>query len=172
MHPSLLKSALIPILLLIVLLRVDSAFAAPIPYAEDLSQLAAEAKQRQIPIMLVVTQYHCGYCERMKHEVLQPMQLSGDYNDRVLMRELMIDPGEMVTNFQGRHEPASDFIGHYKVSVTPTLLFLDAGGKEAAERILGINTVDYLLFYIEDAIDKAAKTMTSKLEPAARKRPF
>jgi thioredoxin-related protein len=166
MHPSLLKSALIPILLLIALVRVDATFAAPIPHAENLRQLAAEAKQRQLPIMLVVTQDHCGYCERMKREVLQPMQLSGDYDDRVLMRELMMDPGEMVTNFQGRREPASAFIGHYKVNVTPTLLFLDASGEEAAERILGINSVDYLLYYIEDAIDKAKATMTSRLELA------
>lgn len=166
MYPSVIKSALIPILLLMALVRVDTARAAPIPYAEDLSRLAAEARLRRIPIMLVVTQYHCGFCERMKSEILQPMQLSGDYAERVLMRELLIDPGEMVINFQGRREAAASFISHYRLKVTPTLLFLDPTGEEAAERIVGINSVDYLLFYIEEAIDKAATAMSGSLELA------
>ncbi|MCU7937214.1 MAG: thioredoxin fold domain-containing protein [Candidatus Thiodiazotropha sp. (ex Dulcina madagascariensis)] len=123
--------------------------------ADDLSQLAAESEQRRLPILLMVSQYHCGFCDRMKEEVLQPMRLSGEYRNRVLMRELSIDPGETITNFQGEPETAEDFIHQYEVHVTPTLLFLDAEGKEAAERIVGINTVDYLIFYIEEAIDEA-----------------
>lgn len=152
------------ILLVIALTWANPVVAGIIPYATDLSQTAEEAKARGVPIMLIVSQYHCGYCERMKSEVLQPMQLSGDYDGQVLMRELLIDPGETVTNFQGRREAASSFSAHYKVSVTPTLLFLDPEGNEAAERILGINTIDYLLFYIEDAIEKAASVMARTLE--------
>jgi thioredoxin-related protein len=159
MHGSIIRVALFPILLAITGLRVTAAGADTLPFAEDLSRLAAESKHRGIPIMLVVTQYHCGYCERMKSEVLLPMRLSGEYEDRVLMRELMIDPGETVTDFQGRREAAATFAAHYRVSVTPTLLFLGPDGEEAAERIRGINTVDYLPLYIEEAIDAATKRM-------------
>jgi len=91
----------------------------------------------------------------MKEEVLEPMVLSGDYTARVLIRELRMDPGSYVTDFQGERLTAAAFSARYKTRVTPTLLFLDAQGQEAAERIVGINTVDYLLFYIEDAINKA-----------------
>jgi thioredoxin-related protein len=163
MIPSVFKLILISLLLLI---RADIAAAAPIPLADDLSRLATQAKAQRIPIMLLISQYHCSFCERMKSEVLQPMQLSGDYQDRVLIRELMMDPGGRVTNFKGRREDASAFAEHYRISVTPTLLFLDPEGREVAERILGINTVDYLLFYIEDAIDTATATMASSTEAA------
>lgn len=159
MHRSVIRAALISILLAIACVRVAAAGADTLPFAEDLNRLAAESKHRGIPIMLVVTQHQCGYCERMKSEVLQPMQLSGEYEERVLMRELTIDPGETVTNFQGRREEAATFAARYKVSVTPTLLFLAPDGEEAAERIRGINTVDYLLFYIEEAIDAATRRM-------------
>ncbi|MCU7830232.1 MAG: thioredoxin fold domain-containing protein [Candidatus Thiodiazotropha sp. (ex Myrtea sp. 'scaly one' KF741663)] len=128
---------------------------ASIPLADNLRELADKAKQQQSPIMLMFSQYHCEFCELMKTEVLDPMQLSGEYENQVVMREVMIDPGEMITNFQGKREAASIFADRYGVFVTPTLVFLDTNGKESAERILGINTIDFLLFYIEEAIETA-----------------
>ncbi len=154
-----------PFPLLVALLLLTPAWTlhaevnASLTPADDLQQLAKTARERRIPILLMVSQSHCGYCELMKNEVLIPMQLSGDYTERMLLREMMIDPGEMVTNFLGRRERADAFSRRYKVRVTPTLLFLDDRGEEAAERILGINTVDYLLFYIEEALDNALQAM-------------
>jgi thioredoxin-related protein len=98
----------------------------------------------------------------MKEEVLQPLMLNQEYRQRVLIRELSIDPGEMVTTLQGRRQAAADFIDQYHVSVTPTLLFLDAKGREAAQRIIGINTVDFLFLYIDDAIDQATARIESR----------
>ncbi|MEW7984700.1 MAG: thioredoxin family protein [Candidatus Thiodiazotropha sp.] len=128
---------------------------------EDMRQLSWASKQKRIPILLMVSQYHCDYCDRMKEEVLQPLQLDQAYRHRVLIRELFIDPGEMVTTLQGKRQAADDFITQYNVSVTPTLLFLDAEGREAAQRIIGINTVDFLFLYIEAAIDQATAKILS-----------
>jgi thioredoxin-related protein len=128
-----------------------------LPVAEDFSELGAESKRKQIPILLLISQYHCEYCDQMKHEVLQPMHANGDFQNRALVRELLIDAGEKVTDFQGNRMDASAFSQRYGVFVTPTLLFLDNKGQEVAERILGINTMDYLVFYIQDAIKTAAQ---------------
>lgn len=127
--------------------------------ASDLQKLAQMAEKKRIPILLMVSQEHCEFCELMKQEVLNPMLLSGEYSDKVVIRELLIDQGELVTDFAGRQQSAQAFSSGLNVWVTPTLLFLDHRGEEAAERILGINTVDYLLFYVEDAIDSASTTM-------------
>ena len=127
-----------------------------LPIAEDLSKLGADAQRQQLPILLLVSQYHCEYCDLMKREILHPMRLNGDFRQRALMRELLIDAGEKVTNFQGQTVNAAEFADQYGVFVTPTLLFLDHTGHEAAERILGINTLDYLVFYIQAAIETAA----------------
>lgn len=137
--------------------------------ARDLQALGETAEQKRIPILLMVSQEHCGFCELMKQEVLDPMLLSEEYTDLVLMRELLIDPGEMVINFAGRRQTAEDFSDGYSVWVTPTLLFLDPQGRQAAEPILGINTIDFLLFYIEDAIDSAKSTMEPKSHSANRR---
>jgi len=144
------------LLLCLLMLSASGLFAGEgVPSVEDFQQLAREAELRQLPILLMVSQYHCGFCERMKEEVLGPMMLSSDYTSRVLIRELQIDPGHYVTDFQGQRLSAEAFTARYKTQVTPTLLFLDAQGNEAAERIVGINTVDFLIFYIEDAINEA-----------------
>ena len=131
-----------------------AAGAGLIP-AGDLRQTAREARQRHLPILLMVSQSHCGFCERMKNEVLEPMLLNGDYDSRVLIRELSIDAGEWVTDFQGRHLTTRELGARYQAEVTPTLLFLDPDGREAAERIVGINTVDLLPLYIESALTQA-----------------
>jgi thioredoxin-related protein len=62
----------------------------------------------------------------------------------------------MVIDFQGNRVAAAEFSQRYAVYVTPTLLFLDSRGEEAAERILGINTLDFLMLYILDAAESAA----------------
>lgn len=147
------------LLLLLLVSRFTVADTLTLSPADNLQQLGETAAERGIPILLMVSQYHCGYCERMKNEILNPMLLSGEYEGRVLMRELSIDPGEQVINFQGLPESAESFSHGYKAYVTPTLLFLDGSGQEAVERIRGINTIDYLPLYIEDAIDNATRAM-------------
>jgi thioredoxin-related protein len=154
-RPAQALSALLWLMLLSS--RLISAEPVALPYATDLKQLGKQAADRDIPILLMASQHHCGFCDAMKKKVLLPMQLSGDYTHKVFIRELRIDPGEQVTNFQGQQESAKQFSHRYHVHVTPTLLFLDGYGHEVAERIIGINTVDYLPFYIEEAIETATK---------------
>ncbi|MCG8015825.1 MAG: thioredoxin fold domain-containing protein [Candidatus Thiodiazotropha sp. 'RUGA'] len=152
----------LPVTLLLCLLLLSPAYAdqSVIPQVHDLQKLAIEASKKKLPIVLLISQYHCGYCDRMKQEVLYPMSISGDFEQTALVRELMVDEGEMVNDFQGNRVAASAFSQRYSVFVTPTLLFLDNRGEEAAERILGINTMDYLLFYILNAAETAAGKVT------------
>jgi thioredoxin-related protein len=123
----------------------------------DLKRLGAESMRKKLPILLIISQSHCGYCERMKREVLNPMQINGDFENRILVREIIIDSSEQLTDFDGNRVDAADFSQSYGVYVTPTLLFLNSRGEVAAEPILGINNIDYMLFYIQDAVDMAVK---------------
>jgi thioredoxin-related protein len=149
------RSNLTTFLILLIFSGFLQAESGRIPRADNLSQMAELASRSGASILLLVSQYHCEYCDLMKREILNPMQLSGEYKDRVIMQEILIDPGEVVTNFAGKREATEEFADRYGVFVTPTLLFLDADGNEAAERILGINTIDYLPLYIDSAIEKA-----------------
>ena len=62
------------------------AKAVTVSVATDLSVLAKQAKDRKLPILLMVSQDHCPFCSLLKSDVLNPMLLSGDYDDRVIIK--------------------------------------------------------------------------------------
>lgn len=135
------------------------ALAAGLEQAKDLRALAAEAADRDVVILLAISQEHCGYCVRLKEEILQPMEVSGDYVDRVLIRELLIDRWETAIDFDGRDKRSSEISDRYKVWVTPTLLYLGPDGSELAPRMLGINTVEMYGHYVDQAIETALRRL-------------
>lgn len=137
-----------------------------IPVSRDFSKLAELAEARRIPILLMVSQDHCPFCELLKNEVLNPMVISGDYNDKVVMTELLIDVGDSVVDFKGNKVFPGKIAADYKTWVTPTILFLDHQGKEVQKRMLGVNTVEMYGFYLDESID-AALAAVKKGEPYA-----
>ena len=122
-------------------------------------QLAA---QRKVPLLIIFSQIDCAFCERLKEEVINPMLISGDYTDKVLIREFMIDHDEEITGFNGKSVEAISVFYDYDLYVTPSVLLLDSQGNELAERQIGINTVDYYSYYLDAAIDKARKIIRAR----------
>ncbi len=114
------------------------------------------------PILLLISREECAYCVQIKNEILEPMIISGDYNDRLIIRELMLDPFTKVRGFDGSMIDASYIATSYKIKVTPTLLFLGPDGKELAERMVGINTLELFSFYVDQAIDQATTKLNAK----------
>lgn len=84
--------------------------------------------------------------------------------DQVIMREVLIDPGQSITNFQGQYLSTRKFASGYGVKLTPTLLFLDPEGSELTARIVGINTLEMYSFYLEAAIKEANQKMQDRLD--------
>lgn len=128
----------------------------------NLQQLGAEARAKKVPIMLVASQAHCAFCQLLKEEILQPMLLSGDYGDKVIIRELMIDSDDMVPDFHGVLRRQGDISTDYKVWVTPTVLYVDGNGKEMAEPVLGVNSLDYYGYYVDETINELLEILRSK----------
>jgi thioredoxin-related protein len=121
----------------------------------DLQQDGLHASQRNIPLMIMFSQEDCAFCLKLTEEIINPMLISGDYTDRVLIRELMIDSGMDIIDFSGKPVNPRELFNRYRLFVTPSVLILDSSGKELAERQIGINTVDYYGYYLDQAIDKA-----------------
>jgi len=116
---------------------------------------ADNARRDRLPILLMVSLSDCPYCEKLKGEILNPMMLSGDYDAKVLIRELLVDEGEEVVDFGGDAVPAMQLAKRYGPVLAPTLLFLDPQGREIAQKIRGITTLDFYSFYLDQAIEEA-----------------
>jgi thioredoxin-related protein len=149
-------------LLIICLIPIGVLADAGLPLARDLQQDAKLASRSGKPIMLMMSREHCTYCDLMKREILHPVAVEGEYGQRVILREMLIDRGMPIKDFQGKTQSAKTFSQGYGVHLTPTLLFLDPLGKELTEPIVGINTLELFGFYLDAAIEEAVKKLQSR----------
>ena len=154
MKPSLYKPAVFGCALLWLLaggLQADTR----VPVADNLHQDGRQALARQLPILLAFSADDCSYCELLEEDFLQPMLLSGEYEDSIIIRKLVLDNGSSVTDFSGRRTAATRLSDHYRVFVTPTILFVNGNGRELAERMVGINTPELFGGYLDACVETA-----------------
>ena len=144
--------------------RKTNAEQAPdgVPLVLDLQSETSQAAGRPIPILLVITREGCPYCARLRREVLVPMIRSGEYDERVLIRELMMEPETGITGFDGRATTTAEVARQYGVEITPTVLLLDSEGRKLHEPIIGINNSEMYAYYLDSAIEKAALELTQR----------
>jgi thioredoxin-related protein len=135
----------------------------PLTEATDLAADAAIARKQQKIILLLISQQNCPYCTLIKKEVLLPMNSSGEYDDRLIIRELFIDLGTRVRSFQGTMEQSRDFAYGYEVDLTPTLLFLGPDGEELSSRRIGVGNLEYYHYLVDRGIDEALQKLKQPL---------
>lgn len=126
-----------------------------VPVATDLQQLGVQASERRLPILLSFSALDCSYCALLEEEFLEPMLLGGEYTDKIIIRKLVLDNGSRVGNFSGRQLDATQLSDQYRIYVTPTILFVNAHGRELAERMVGINTPELFGGYLDNCIETA-----------------
>ena len=123
--------------------------------ARDMSADGKLARKDGMPILLLVSQLTCPYCEQIKREILHPMVVAGGYRGELLIRELYMDTHGRIRDFKGQYVDNGQFAHGYGVYLTPTLLFLGPDGRELTERMVGINTPEYYFYYVDQAIQSA-----------------
>ena len=126
-----------------------------VPVVQDLQSDSEQARNKGLVLLLIVSSTDCGFCERLKREIIRPIIASGAYQDKVLIRELLLDRGMNITDFDGTQTTAVAIAGRYDEGLTPTVLFLSPQGLELTARRRGINSVEFYHHYLDKAIDKA-----------------
>lgn len=155
-NPAIMRHLMILCLLAFQCARVC---ASDHPPRSDLSALAATAKQQGLPILLIVSQHHCPFCERLQEEIIRPMEISEDYEDRVIIAEILIDSVVDIPGFDGDLVRPGALAEAYRVWVTPTLLFVDHAGTEVHRRMLGVNTIEMYGYYLDESLAAALKAV-------------
>lgn len=117
------------------------------------------AKEKNLPLLILFSMKHCPFCKKIKSDFLIPMLISGDYKDKVIIRELDIDINPHIIGFSEKPESSIDFTRYMGVSLFPTMVFLDYKGNTLAEKIVGLNTPSLFGGRIDDAIDLANKKL-------------
>ena len=127
----------------------------------DLREDARIAKANNLILVLEFSSEYCEYCRKLENLFLLPMQRNTEYDEKILIRSVSLDSYETLIDFQGRTLSTTMFASRYDVSLTPTLIFLNADGEEMSEKLVGIWSEDYYGGYIDNRIDEAR----NKLQP-------
>ena len=134
-----------------------------LPIVSDLRKEAQIAEEKKIPILILFSAPGCPYCERVRDEVLIPTTYNAEYDDKVIMVEVDGSYRDMV-DFDGRTLTQSEFMSKHHVGFAPTVKFFDAKGREVADPIIGLVTVDYYGGFMDQGIDQA----TARIRASAR----
>ena len=62
-----------------------------VPQALNLRSDGIEAQAQDLVLILMLSRTDCSYCALLKREIIGPMIASGDYQDKVMIRELLLD---------------------------------------------------------------------------------
>lgn len=144
---------------LIILACASTPAAAQLTTAEDLSQLAAEARSKRAPVLIAFMQQSCPYCAVARRDYLLPLQNDPQWRDRVLIREIHVDRGTPLRDFSGAATTHRDFSRNLKVRRVPTLIVFDGAGQAVAQPLVGLGLEDYYRLYIEQSIEAGLTRM-------------
>jgi len=133
--------------------------AIGVPLAIDLNGEGRQAEQACIPLLLEFAAEYCEYCVLLEEEILNPTLLNRDYDQRVLMRKLVIDRSSKLRDFNATAVTSAELAIRYRVFVTPTLLFVDSQGRELAERMVGVVTLEFYGGYLDQSIDASSEML-------------
>ena len=129
----------------------ENIFTQPINF----QLLAEQAEDKAIPIMVLFSSRHCDYCEFVKREYLSPMQRGGEYDSKAVIRVVETDVGDELHDFNGELIDTDVFSERYNIQFIPTVVFMDAKGRELSKRIVGIGNEDFYGGSLDEGIEES-----------------
>ena len=121
----------------------------------DLIADGREASKKQVPVLIMFSMTHCGYCRQVEEDFLKPMLRNSDYDGKVLIRKIVLDSGRSLVDFKGQLHDAEDVGDEYHVAMVPTLILFDANGKKLSDPIVGLANPYYYGGNLDAAIDSS-----------------
>ena len=133
----------------------NNASEIDLPEAQNLQADSQLHQSSGRVILLYVSSPDCAFCARLEEEVIGPLIKSGEYNNKIILRNMIWESSVPVINFSGEKQLPVDFLLAYKIVATPTLLFLNGDGTEVAKGITGYQGDDFYWYYLDLAIEQA-----------------
>jgi thioredoxin-related protein len=147
--------------LLLLLTSTLLPAAGPLQYATDLAQDAIQARQKQVPILILFSSSYCSYCTTIREDFLKPMLKNDEYNNKVIIRVVSIDTGSDLRDFDGGMIDPDTLAHMHNVFVTPTVKLFGPNGETLVPDLVGLTTVDYYGGYLDAAIDESLAQLRS-----------
>ncbi len=130
----------------------------PLPTPPSLQRAAQEAQRRGEPLVLLVSIRGCPFCEHIRRNYLAPMRAQG----LAAVQIKLDDSKTQLQDWQGKPSTGAEVAQGLEVKVTPTVLFVDAQGRELAERLVGITSTDFYGAFLDVRLTAARAKLSNK----------
>jgi thiol:disulfide interchange protein len=150
--------------LTLTLALVGRVYAGDIATARDLSADGAAASAR--PLVVLFSASYCGYCTAVKEEFFNHLEDDPRYRGKVTLREVVIDSETPMVDFTGNRLTHREFARENGVVLVPTVRFLDGRGAELARPMVGVVTLDYYGWYLDQRIAAARESLSGAPQTA------
>lgn len=143
----------------------DGVKKVEVKQASNLIMDGREASKKQVPVLIMFSTSHCGYCRQVEEDFLKPMLRNTEYEDKVLIRKIVLDSSKSLIDFKGKRSDPEELSDEYHVSMVPTLILFDASGKRLSDPIIGLANP----YYYGGELDAAIDTSLLKIRALAQR---
>ena len=130
------------------------AAAKTLPLSRALPAELAQALARKQALVVMVSLHGCPWCKLVREHYLAPMHADEG------LPVVQIDWGSAQATQTAAGEPTThaELVRAWKVKIAPTVLFLGAGGREVAERLVG-GSPDFYSGYLDQRLEQARRAI-------------
>ena len=130
--------------------------AGKLPLSTSLKDELARALKARQPLVVMVSLHRCPWCDEVRNNYLAPMRAQEGLH---VVQVDMLSPAGTRT-LQGEPITHNSLVSGWDVKIAPTVLFLGAGGKEVAERLVG-GSPDFYAAYLDNRLTQARKAVAA-----------
>lgn len=131
-------------------LPVARAAGAQLPATGSLAASIEAAMARRRALVVLVSLPGCPWCKLVRASYLLPLLREGQPVVEVDMQ----DRGG-IAGFDGAATTSVALAQALRIRIAPTVLFLGAGGRELAPRLVGVASTDFYGAYLQQRVDAA-----------------
>lgn len=153
------------LLILVFLSNLAWADGATLPPAKNFFLDSQQVWKKKIPILIMFSIPDCGFCQKIKEDVIGPMAELEEYKDKIIIRHINANSFDEVNNFYNEEVSHNELAFKYAVNFFPTVLLVDNYGT-TLDKILGVTNEDYYWTDLDQAIDQSTEKLRKQLNAA------
>ncbi len=125
-----------------------------LPPAKNFFMDSQQVWKKKIPILIMFSIPDCGFCKKVKEDVIGPMAELEEYKDKVIIRHINANSFDEINNFYNEEVSHNEFAFKYAINFFPTVMLVDNYGV-VLNKTLGVANEDYYWTDLDESIDKA-----------------
>jgi len=134
-----------------------------LPPAKNFFLDSQKVWKKQTPILIMFSIPGCGYCKKIKKEVIGPMAEMEEYQNKIIIRHINAGSFDEIHNFYNEEVSQNGFSFQNAINFFPTVLLVDQYGVPL-EKVIGVANEDYYWTDLDGLIASATIKLTNKIK--------